>query len=109
MSFVDEQAGERCHKIYKFTRPNLARQLSPEENLHDIMVTALSSADIKISSMAFSRKTTHTTKDQHFQKQLSYYYATESRNNFPVEDDDVLIESDMEYSGSSSESSKNDD
>lgn len=49
MNFVDEQAGERCHKRYKYIRPHLARKTSPENNLTDMMLNSLTWSDPKMS------------------------------------------------------------
>lgn len=75
MNFVDEQSGERCHKIYKFVRPHLARQTSPEDNLYDLMKAALARSDPKIACLAVKNAYDgkRTRKDDDFERKMNEY------------------------------------
>lgn len=76
MSFVDEQAGERMHKRHKFNRPNLARKTSPEDNLHDIMSTALAWSDPKLSYITYHEERMRKKRnDEEHTAELCDYYV----------------------------------
>lgn len=73
MNFVDEQAGERMHKRHKFSRPNLARKTTPEDNMYDIMVAALAWSDIKISYTTFKKRRNCNANEDHDIDLAQYY------------------------------------
>lgn len=75
MNFVDEQSGERCHKIYKYVRRHLARQTSPEDNLFDLMKTALARSDPKIASLVVQNTSSERKmrRDDEFERKLKEY------------------------------------
>lgn len=77
MSFLDEQAGERCHKRYKHGRTHLARKTSPEDNLLDLMRLSLAWSDIKMSHQEFltNNKKRHAAGDSEFALMMTFYYA----------------------------------
>ncbi|XP_062710713.1 uncharacterized protein LOC115254807 [Aedes albopictus] len=64
INFIDEQAWERMHKRHKFSRSNLARKTSPEDNLYDVMVTALAWSDVKMSYIAQRKEMAANTDDE---------------------------------------------
>lgn len=75
MSYIDEQAGERCHKRYKHARPFHARKTSPEDNLLDIMRLSLAWSDPKLSTIdVMLAKPNHETIDNSFAKKMAEFY-----------------------------------
>lgn len=71
---MDEQSGERCHKIYKIVRPHLARQTSPEENMYDLMKTALARSDPKIACLAKNTSEGRKNRrDEDFEREMEQY------------------------------------
>ncbi|XP_062550922.1 uncharacterized protein LOC134215829 [Armigeres subalbatus] len=85
LSFLDEQAGERCHKRYKFIRPHLSRKTSPETNLEDMMKASLTWSDPKMSLTSL-RKQIRQPTDEEFQERLKCYYLDPS----DVQTDDFI-------------------
>lgn len=99
MNFVDEQSGERCHKIYKFVRPHLARQTTPEENMYDLMKTALARSDPKIACLVDkSTGGRKNRRDEDFEKEIEQYTIQS----------DKMMSSDANY-GDDDDSYENDD
>ncbi|XP_065079189.1 uncharacterized protein LOC135702117 [Ochlerotatus camptorhynchus] len=76
MNFVDEQAGERCHKRYKFTRPHLARKTSPEDSINDMMKTALAWSDVKFAHLDAKNTRKLRVDDEDFNQKLASFYAS---------------------------------
>lgn len=75
MNFVDEQAGEKCHKRYKFSRPHLSRKTSGEDQLSDMMRDALAWSDLKMADPLVRTEGPRQTgyKDKQFDKLLEKF------------------------------------
>lgn len=94
MNFVDEQSGERCHKVYKFIRPHLARKTSPEENLTDMMTEALTRSDPKLACF-FNQSRQSRSTDARFEERLDEYTLKQDdsdENHGKADDSGELIE-----------------
>ncbi|XP_065089025.1 uncharacterized protein LOC135710388 [Ochlerotatus camptorhynchus] len=94
MNFVDEQSGERCHKVYKFIRPHLARKTSPEENLTDMMTETLTRSDPKLACF-FNQSRQSRSTDARFEERLDEYTLKQDdsdENHGKADDSGELIE-----------------
>lgn len=77
MSFVDEQAGERCHKKYKFSRTHLSRKTSAEDQMSDMMRSALAWSDMKMADhiIRTERPRRQRFPDKKFDLLMAEYYC----------------------------------
>lgn len=72
MNFVDEQAGERCHRRYKYARPHLARKTSAQDNLTDMLKHSLTWSDPKMSFLEYKLQPRKAENDE-FSRRMSWY------------------------------------
>lgn len=79
MAFYYEEGGESLHRRNKENRLFSARKTSPEDNLTDILVSALSWSDPSVAVLINSSKpATKNHKDLEFSKELEKYYLPPS-------------------------------
>lgn len=98
MNFVDEQSGERLHKRHKFVRRQLSRKTSPESNLADMMVDALTWSDPKLSYHAHHIRSQCTeSKDAEFKKTMELYYANRVDDSSKMDTNFNESDSDLDY------------
>lgn len=73
MNFVDEQAGERCHKRYKYARPHLARKTSGKDNLTDLLRHSLTWSDPKMSYLEYKLQPKSRAEHDEFSRRMAWY------------------------------------
>lgn len=95
MNFVDEQAGERCRKKYKFSRTHLSRKSSAEDQMTDMMRSALAWSDMKMADHIIREEGSKKQRfrDEEFNLHLAEYYC---EANDRVPEYDLVDEADQE-------------
>ena len=91
---MDEQAGERCHKLYKKARTQLARKSTPEENITDMMKMSLAWSDPKMSYTENYCRRSARSPDATFSREMQIYFADPKENNI---DCDIYEDQDEDH------------
>lgn len=76
MSHFSEEAGESAHRRHKMNRLHGSRKVSPEANLEDMFVAALSWSDPFVAESVSKRSHKRRTKseDIDFNRKLELFY-----------------------------------